>query len=67
MPDDFAQALEAHPAAHTVFEAFSPSSRRDYLEWVVEAKQAATRAKRIAQAVEWIAKGKRRNWKYEKC
>jgi uncharacterized protein YdeI (YjbR/CyaY-like superfamily) len=52
MPDDFAQALEAHPVAHTVFEAFSPSNRRDYLEWIVEAKQAATRAKRIAQAVE---------------
>lgn len=67
MPDDFAQALEAHPAAHAIFEGFSPSARRDYLEWIVEAKQAATRAKRIGQAVEWIAEGKKRNWKYEAC
>lgn len=67
MPDDFAQALQAVPAAHAVFEGFSPFNRRDYLEWIVEAKQAATRAKRIAQAVEWIAEGKKRNWKYEKC
>jgi len=67
VPDDFAQALQADPAAQTVFDGFSPFNRRDYLEWIVEAKQAATRAKRIAQAVEWIAEGKKRNWKYEKC
>jgi uncharacterized protein YdeI (YjbR/CyaY-like superfamily) len=40
------------------FEGFAPSHRRDYLEWIVEAKQAATRAKRIDQAVEWMAQGK---------
>ncbi|WP_068081538.1 YdeI/OmpD-associated family protein [Novosphingobium rosa] len=67
MPEDFTQALKAHPAAQAVFEGFAPSNRRDYLEWIVEAKQAATRAKRIAQAVEWLAEGKKRNWKYEKC
>jgi uncharacterized protein YdeI (YjbR/CyaY-like superfamily) len=67
MPDDFAQALEAQSAAQAVFEGFPPSARREYLEWVVEAKQPATRAKRIAQAVEWLAEGKRRNWKYEAC
>jgi uncharacterized protein YdeI (YjbR/CyaY-like superfamily) len=49
------------------FEGFAPSHRRDYLEWIVEAKQAATRAKRIEQAVEWMAQGKKRHWKYEKC
>lgn len=67
MPDDFAQVLAAHTEAQAVFEGFAPSHRRDYLEWIVEAKQEATRAKRIAQAVEWLAEGKKRNWKYEKC
>ncbi|EZP84749.1 hypothetical protein BV97_00509 [Novosphingobium resinovorum] len=67
IPDDFAAALEGVPAASAHYEAFSPSARRDYLEWITEAKTAATREKRMAQAVEWIAEGKKRNWKYEKC
>ena len=67
MPADFKAALVKHRAALAAFEGFSPSAKRDYLEWVLEAKQAATRAKRIATAVGWIAEGKRRNWKYEKC
>ena len=49
------------------FDGFSPSSRREYLEWVVEAKRPETRDKRIAQAVEWMAEGKKRNWKYQNC
>ena len=67
MHPEFAAALEASPKAKAVLEAFPPSARRDYLEWIAEAKQDATRAKRIATAVEWLAEGKRRNWKYEKC
>jgi uncharacterized protein YdeI (YjbR/CyaY-like superfamily) len=67
MPQDLAQALAAHPAAQAVFAGFAPSHRRDYLEWITEAKQSATRDKRIAQTVEWVGEGKRRNWKYEKC
>ena len=67
MPDDLAAALAASPAAQASFDGFPPSARRDYLEWVTDAKQPATRAKRIAQSVEWMAEGKRRNWKYEKC
>jgi uncharacterized protein YdeI (YjbR/CyaY-like superfamily) len=67
MPADFKAALAKSRAAHAAFQGFSPSAQRDYLEWVLEAKQAATRAKRIATAVGWIAEGKRRNWKYEKC
>jgi uncharacterized protein YdeI (YjbR/CyaY-like superfamily) len=67
MPADFKAALAQRRAALAAFEGFSPSAQRDYLEWVLEAKQAATRAKRIATAVGWIAEGKRRNWKYEKC
>jgi len=67
MPDDLAQTLAANPAAQATYDGFPPSCRREYLEWVVEAKRPETRAKRIAQAVEWMAEGKRRNWKYESC
>lgn len=64
---EFAAALDRAPSAKATLDAFPPSARRDYLEWVAEAKQDATRAKRIATALEWLAEGKRRNWKYEKC
>ena len=63
----FAAALDRAPAAKTAFEAFPPSHRREYLEWIGEAKQDATREKRIATAIEWLTEGKSRNWKYEKC
>lgn len=66
-PDDLRAALDAAPKAAASFDAFSPSCRREYVEWVVEAKRPETRANRIAQAVEWMAEGKRRNWKYENC
>ena len=67
MPDDFAVALAGKPKAKAVLEAFAPSHRREYLEWVTEAKQPATREKRITLAVDWLAEGKKRNWKYENC
>jgi len=67
MPEDLQTALAASPAAQATFDAFPPSCRREYLEWVVEAKRPETRAKRIAQAVEMMAEGKRRHWKYEAC
>lgn len=67
MHPDFESALARTPRARAALEGFPPSARRDYLEWVAEAKQQATRAKRIATAVEWLSEGKRRNWKYEKC
>ena len=65
MPGAFAAALKKNKKAQTAFDAFSPSHRREYLEWITEAKQEATRDRRIAQAVEWLAEGKSRNWKYE--
>jgi uncharacterized protein YdeI (YjbR/CyaY-like superfamily) len=64
---EFAAALNANPAAKATLDGFPPGARRDYLEWIAEAKQDATRAKRIATAVEWLAEGKKRHWKYEKC
>ena len=67
MPDDLAAALAANPAAQATYDGFPPSCRREYLEWVTEAKRPETRARRIAQAVEMMAEGKKRNWKYEAC
>ncbi|MEO6281297.1 YdeI/OmpD-associated family protein [Roseateles sp.] len=67
MPADFAAALAQVKAAQQHYDAFAPSKQRDYLEWVLEAKREDTRAKRIAQAVAWLAEGKSRNWKYESC
>jgi uncharacterized protein YdeI (YjbR/CyaY-like superfamily) len=66
-PKELETALDRNPAARAAFDAFPPSGRREYVEWVVEAKRPETRDKRIAQAVEWMAEGKRRNWKYENC
>jgi uncharacterized protein YdeI (YjbR/CyaY-like superfamily) len=66
-PAEFAAALKKNKAAAKVFEAFSPSCKREYVEWIADAKRAETREKRIAQAVEWIAEGKQRNWKYQGC
>ncbi|HAY07284.1 MAG TPA: hypothetical protein DCY26_11585, partial [Hyphomonas sp.] len=64
VPADLARALKASKAAEWFFHDFPPSARRDYIEWITEAKTDETRARRLAQAVEWIAEGKRRNWKY---
>jgi uncharacterized protein YdeI (YjbR/CyaY-like superfamily) len=51
--------------AKAAFDAFSPSHRREYVEWITDAKQEATRQRRLATAIEWIAEGKGRNWKYQ--
>jgi len=64
VPDDLAAALKKNARARATFEGFSPSHRREYVEWIVEAKREETRARRIARAVEWMAEGKARNWKY---
>ena len=67
MHPDFAKALAAAPKAKATLDGFPPSAQRDYLEWIAEAKQDATRDKRIATAVEWLSEGKRRHWKYQNC
>jgi uncharacterized protein YdeI (YjbR/CyaY-like superfamily) len=66
-PPEFAAALRRNTKAAAVFAAFSPSCKREYVEWVADAKRSETRDKRIATAVEWIAEGKQRNWKYQNC
>jgi uncharacterized protein YdeI (YjbR/CyaY-like superfamily) len=67
IPDYFARELKKNKAAGEVFNAFSYSNKRDYIEWLEEAKTEATRDKRMAQAIEWIAEGKSRHWKYKNC
>lgn len=67
VPKDFAAALKKNKKAAETFKNFSPSHRRDYLEWITEAKRAETRATRLATTLEWLADGKPRNWKYENC
>jgi uncharacterized protein YdeI (YjbR/CyaY-like superfamily) len=67
MPEDLAAALAENPPAQAALDAFPPSARREYLEWVTSAKQAGTRARRVATTVEQLAEGKRLHWKYEKC
>jgi len=64
-PPEFMAALRKNRKALASFEAFAPSHQREYVEWIVEAKQDETRARRIATAIEWMAQGKHRNWKYE--
>ncbi|HXG54133.1 MAG TPA: YdeI/OmpD-associated family protein [Vicinamibacterales bacterium] len=65
VPAGFAAALKKHKKAQAAFDAFSPSHRREYVEWIAEAKQDATRDRRIAQAMEWMTEGKSRHWKYQ--
>jgi uncharacterized protein YdeI (YjbR/CyaY-like superfamily) len=67
VPPELAAALKKNKLAAKVFEGFSPSCKREYVDWVAEAKREETKLKRVAQAVEWMAEGKSRNWKYENC
>ena len=67
VPPDLANALARNAEARRTFESFPPSARRDYVNWIEDAKRPATREKRLTTTVEWLAEGKRRNWKYEKC
>lgn len=64
LPPDLAAALASNARARRTFEAFPPSCRREYVEWISEARRDATRARRLATTLEWLAQGKRRNWRY---
>lgn len=66
VPKALVAALKKNKTAKTAFEKFPPSHRKEYIQWITEAKTDATRDKRIATAIEWMAEGKGRNWKYEK-
>jgi uncharacterized protein YdeI (YjbR/CyaY-like superfamily) len=66
VPASFLAAIRKNRKALAAFEAFSPSHRREYVEWVTEAKREETRAQRIATSVAWMAEGKPRMWKYQR-
>jgi uncharacterized protein YdeI (YjbR/CyaY-like superfamily) len=66
VPDYFQKVLNKNKAALKTFEGFSPSNRKEYLQWITEAKTEETRNKRMETAIEWLAEGKIRNWKYLK-
>jgi uncharacterized protein YdeI (YjbR/CyaY-like superfamily) len=66
VPADLASELKKNKKAGAGFAAMSPSHQREYIEWITEPKTEATRARRLAQAIEWMAEGKSRNWKYER-
>lgn len=67
VPDDLIGALKQNKKAKTAFDKFGYSHKKEYIEWITEAKTEATRNKRLATTVEWLSEGKGRNWKYEKC
>jgi len=67
MRPDFKAALAKVRAAKATFDGFPPGRKREHLERVAEAKRHQTRARRIGQAVAWLAERKPRNWKHMKC
>jgi uncharacterized protein YdeI (YjbR/CyaY-like superfamily) len=67
VPDDLTAALQKNKKALAAFDKFPPSHKREYIDWITEAKTEATRTKRLATTIEWMAEGKSRNWKYMNC
>jgi hypothetical protein len=67
VPQDLEAALKKNPKALATFEKFSYSHKREYVEWITEAKREETRQKRLVTTLEWLAEGKPRNWKYLNC
>lgn len=65
VPDDLSKALRRNADARRTFESFPPSQRREYVEWLLDAKRDETRERRLATTIEWLAEGKTRNWKYK--
>ena len=67
VPSDLTKALSKNKTAKTAFEEFSYSHKKEYVQWIEEAKTETTRNKRVKTTVEWLSEGKSRNWKYENC
>jgi len=66
VPEFFMKAIKKNKKAWQNFESFAYSHRKEYIQWITEAKTEPTRLKRLTTAIEWIEAGKGRNWKYEK-
>ena len=67
IPNELTKVLSKNKKAKAVFDNFSYSQKKEYVEWITDAKTAPTRNKRLETTVEWLSEGKRRNWKYENC
>jgi uncharacterized protein YdeI (YjbR/CyaY-like superfamily) len=67
VPSYFSAVLKKNKKAQNTFDGFPYSKRKEYVEWVTEAKTDETRDRRLKTSVEWLAEGKARNWKYERC
>jgi uncharacterized protein YdeI (YjbR/CyaY-like superfamily) len=67
VPEDLTKALKRNKAAQATFDKFSPSNKREYVDWITDAKTEVTRTRRLETAIEWMAEGKIRNWKYTNC
>lgn len=67
VPADLTKELSKNRTAKATFDKFSPSHKKEYVQWIEEAKTEPTRNKRLATTVEWLSEGKSKNWKYEKC
>ncbi len=67
IPSDLAAGLAKNKKAAATWEKFPPAQRREYIDWLTEAKREETRATRLATTLEWLAEGKQRNWKYMNC
>ncbi len=65
IPEYFAKALQKNKKATATFEGFAYSHKKEYLEWITEAKTEITRQKRMATTLEWLTEGKSLNWKYQ--
>jgi len=65
VPPELSAALAGDAAANATFTAFSPGCRREYCEWIADARRPETKARRVAEAIVWMREGKKRNWKYE--
>jgi uncharacterized protein YdeI (YjbR/CyaY-like superfamily) len=66
VPEYLAAALNANAKAKKTWDAFSYSCRKEYVQWLTEAKREETRNKRLATTLEWLAEGKSQNWRYER-
>jgi uncharacterized protein YdeI (YjbR/CyaY-like superfamily) len=66
VPEELNTALKKNKKALSTFESFSPSHKKEYIQWISEAKTDATREKRLETAIKWMSEGKGRHWKYER-
>ena len=60
LPPDLRRALDDAPEARAAWDDTTTLARVDWIHWIESTRQAATRAKRVAEACDKLASGKRR-------